>query len=132
MAKVVIAGEAVVITSALKLEDIKMVEKYRPKELVLMGGEDGKEPIFAIGTTTGSGNINSVGASFGAATRDDAKLACITLILNNVTDDVKEVVADKLGSAITNLKKLETRIPGVLEEIKAEKAAIMGDISIAQ
>mgnify|MGYP007102082194 CR=1 FL=1 len=43
MAKITIAGEAVIITSALKLEDIKKVQKYRPKELVLKGGEDGKE-----------------------------------------------------------------------------------------
>ena len=44
MAKIVIAGDAVVVTSAMKLEDIKTIEKYRPKELVLKGGEDGKEP----------------------------------------------------------------------------------------
>mgnify|MGYP000937705903 CR=1 FL=1 len=63
MAKIVIAGDAVVVTSAMKLEDIKTIEKYRPKELVLKGGEDGKEPIFGVGTTHGAGNINAVGAS---------------------------------------------------------------------
>ena len=62
MAKIVIAGDAVVVTSAMKLEDIKTIEKYRPKELVLKGGEDGKEPIFGVGTTHGAGNINAVGA----------------------------------------------------------------------
>lgn len=54
MAKIVIAGDAVVVTSAMKLEDIKTIEKYRPKELVLKGGEDGKEPIFGVGTTHGA------------------------------------------------------------------------------
>ena len=85
MAKIVIAGDAVVVTSAMKLEDIKTIEKYRPKELVLKGGEDGKEPIFGVGTTHGAGNINAVGASFGSETRDDDKLACITLFLDGVT-----------------------------------------------
>ena len=47
MAKITIAGDAAVVTSAMKLEDIKTIEKYRPKELVLKGGEDGKEPIFS-------------------------------------------------------------------------------------
>lgn len=75
MAKIVIAGDAVVITSALKLSDIKTVEKYRPNELILKGGEDGKEPIFALGTTTGSGNINAVGASFGREASDGSGLA---------------------------------------------------------
>ena len=44
MAKIVIAGDAVVITSALKLEDIKTIAKYNPKALTLMGGEDGRSP----------------------------------------------------------------------------------------
>lgn len=48
MAKIVIAGDAVVVTSAMKLEDIKTIEKYRPKELVLKGGEDGKEAIHSV------------------------------------------------------------------------------------
>ena len=60
MAKIVIAGDAIVVTSAMKLEDIKTIEKYRPNALTLMGSEDGKEPIFAIGTTEGCGNINQV------------------------------------------------------------------------
>ena len=109
MAKIVIAGDAVVVTSAMKLEDIKTIEKYRPKELVLKGGEDGKEPIFGVGTTHGAGSINAVGASFGSETRDDDKLACITLFLDGVTGDVKDWVADRLGAAIINLNKLESR-----------------------
>ena len=132
MAKIVIAGDAVVVTSAMKLEDIKTIEKYRPKELVLKGGEDGKEPIFGVGTTHGAGNINAVGASFGSETRDDDKLACITLFLDGVTGDVKDWVADRLGAAIINLNKLEEKLPAVLEEIAAEKATVMSNITVAQ
>ena len=98
MAKIVIAGDAVVVTSAMKLEDIKTIEKYRPKELVLKGGEDGKEPIFGVGTTHGAGSINAVGASFGSE----------------------------------NLNKLEEKLPTVLEEIAAEKATVMSNITVAQ
>ena len=132
MAKIVIAGDAIVVTSAMKLEDIKTIEKYRPKALVLMGGEDGKEPIFAIGTTPGAGNINAVGASFGAETHDDSKLACITLFLTGVTGDVKEYVADRLGTALIQLNKLEEKLPAVLAEIAEEKAAVLGNITVAQ
>lgn len=132
MAKIVVAGDAAVITSAMRLEDLRTIEKYRPKELVLKGGEDGKEPIFGIGTTQGVGNINAVGASFGAETRDDEKLACITMIIDGVTGDVKDWIADRLGAAIINLNKLEAKLPAVLEEIAAEKSAVMGNITIAQ
>ena len=128
MAKITIAGDAAVVTSAMKLEDIKTIEKYRPKELVLKGGEDGKEPIFAVGTTNGAGNINS----FGAETRDDEKLACITLFLDGVTGDVKDWVADRLGAAIINLNKLEEKLPAVLDEIAAEKANVLSNITVAQ
>lgn len=31
MAKITIAGDAAVVTSAMKLEDIKTIEKYRPQ-----------------------------------------------------------------------------------------------------
>ena len=132
MARITIAGDAVVVTSALTLEDVKTVEKYRPKELVLKGGEDGKEPIFAIGTTTGSGSINEYGASFGTETRDEAKLACITLFLDGATSDVKEWVADHLGAAIINLNRMEEKLPAVLAEIADEKAEVMRNITIAQ
>jgi len=132
MAKIVIAGDAVVVTSALKLEDIHTIEKYRPKALVLKGGEDGKEPIFAIGVTNGAGNINEVGASFGRASHDDEKFATITMVTDGVTGDVKEWVADRIGGAIINLNKLEEKLPAVLAEIEGQKAEVMGNITVAQ
>lgn len=58
MAKIVIAGDAVVVTSAIKLEDLRNIKKYRPAALILKGGEDGKEPIFAVDVTNGNGDIN--------------------------------------------------------------------------
>jgi len=133
MAKIVIAGDAVVVTSALKLEDIRTIEKYRPKALTLMGGDDGKEPVFAIGTTDGCGNINQVGASFGRESHDGEKLATITMCTGTAgTGDIKEWVADRIGTAIISLNKLEERLPAVLEEIEAEKAEVLSNITVAQ
>lgn len=132
MAKITIAGDAVVVTSSMKLEDISTIEKYRPKELVLKGGEDGKEPIFAVGTTLGSGNINAVGASFGRESHDAEKLATITMCADGATGDIKEWVADRIGVAIINLNRLEEKLPGVLAEIAAEKAAVLSNITVAQ
>ena len=90
MAKIVIAGDAVVVKSELKLEDIKTIEKYNAKALTLMGGDEGKEPIFALGTTTGTGSINSVGASFGKADADgngfglDSGRLCVVQIFDRL------------------------------------------------
>ena len=132
MAKVVIAGNAVVINSTIKFEDIKKVAKARPTALTLMGGEDGKEPIFAIGAcASANGVINANGAFFGSATRDDAKLATITMVVEN-EGDIKEFVAEELGAALINLSKLEEKLPAVIEEINAEKASVLESITIAQ
>lgn len=134
MAKITIAGDAVVITSSMKLEDLKTIAKYRPKALNLRGGEDGKELIYsvAVGRDGSNGEINKNGAVFTSATHDDAKLATITMYAAHTENDIKEVVADQIGAAIINLSKLEETLPAVLDEITAEKAAVMDSISVAQ
>lgn len=133
MAKITIAGEAVVITSAVKLEDLKTIAKYRPEALTLMGGEDNKEPIFAISVTRGAGEINKYGASFGAETHDEAKLATITMGIGYAGDDsIEEFVADAFGAAFNRLEELEATLPAVIEAIAADKAAVMSSITVAQ
>jgi hypothetical protein len=132
MAKITIAGDAVVITSSLKLEEIKNIQKYRPDALVLKGGEDGKEPIYAIGVTDGTGSINNVGASFGREATDGSGLASITMVLSGIpAEDTKDWVADRLGSAIMNLNALEDKLPPVLHAIAADRATIMQNITVA-
>ena len=130
MAKISIAGQAVVVTSAMALEDIKTIKKYRPKALILKGGEDGKEPIFALGI--GECKINPVGASFNQATRDEAKLATLTMTTNFDGEDIVAFVTDTLGGALMNLNKLEETLPAVLAEINAEKATIQQNITVVQ
>ena len=133
MAKVTIAGKALVITSSLKLTDLETVKKYQPKALILMGGEDGKEPVFAVAANRGSvGKIGNIGVEFGEETHDDQKLATMTLMLPGDVRDMKEYVADKYGAALVNLAKLEAALPTVVESIAASKKSIMDNISVAQ
>ncbi len=129
MASVKKFGEAVVITSALKLEDIKKAVKYRPDALVLYGGEDGKEPVFAIGTSTNRcGSINSVSVDFGGA--DAEGFAQVTLTYAGPDEGVREALADSIGRQLVQLAKLEETLPAVLAEIDAEIAAVMETIEI--
>ena len=129
MAKITVVGQAVVVTSAMKLEDIKKVAKYRPEALILKGGEDNKEDIFRLGVGTGS--INKFGASFDKETRDEEKLAVVTMTTTYDGAEIKDFVADELGAALINLGKLEAALPAVIEEIDREKAAIMESITLA-
>lgn len=133
MANVKIVGDAVVITSAMKREDLLTIAKYRPEALTLKGGEDNKETIFRISVNTdGIGDINKYGATFGSESHDDEKLATITVGLACSDGDVKEQVADALGSALINLGKLEETLPAVLGEITESRAGIMDSITIVQ
>lgn len=129
MAKVIIAGNAVVINSSMKLEDLKTIAKYRPDALTLT--DENGDPVFSIRTCSGQGSINKIGAIFGEETRDDAKLASLTMVVS--TDgDIKEFVADEFGAALINLSKLEETLPAVVSEINSERAAIIDSITIAQ
>lgn len=135
MSKITIAGDAVAITSANTLEELKTISKYRPKALRLMGGEDGKELQFAILVREGAaGSINANGATFGRTANDGSGKACITVMLPDdisVKSDVKEYVADAFGGAVMNLNKLEETLPAVLSEIKADKDKVMAGITVA-
>ncbi len=131
MAKISVAGNAVVVTSSLKLEDIKKVAKYRPSALTLMGGEDGKEPIYAIEAVNGEGSINRNGASFGAETRTH-KLATLTMIAPRVDDEITEYIADYFGDSLDYLAALEASIPEVLAEIDESRQRVIDSISVVE
>ena len=134
MAKLSILGNAVVITSTVKLEDIRTIEKYNKDALILKEDNEGKKvPVFGVATGT-KGEINQNGATFSDATRDANKFAQITLCtcLEEITGDVKDWAADKFGKALTRLNQLEATIPTVLEKISADKAAVMANITVVQ
>lgn len=128
MAKIKTLGNTVAITSTVAFKDIELVQKYRASALQLKGGEDNKEVIFSIGVGTPS--ANDFGIGFDGATRDEAGLAIVSLPLEYKGDDVKGYLADKYGTAITNLEKLEAALPGVVTAIKAEREAIKNNIEI--
>ena len=56
--------------------------------------------------------------------------AIITELVSPVSDDIKSELADKYGAALVNLGKLEEILPGVIEEIKAEREALMASIEV--
>lgn len=130
MANVKVVGDALVITSALTLEDYKMLERYRKSALVLMGGEDKKEQIYRASTGE-EGSFDKYGVIFNGETRDDDKLATATVLIDKIDGDVKEYVVNEFGERIMKLNQLEKTLPEVIEEIKKERETVKGSISIA-
>lgn len=128
MAKIIIAGDALVIKSSAKLETLKKVGKYRPKKLTLTD-ENGKE-TFVVGTTSGKGSINTFGASFGSSAKDGSGLATITLDIPAGTADVRKYAEDYVGAAVLNLSKVEAQIESAETEIESELSAVRDTIEV--
>lgn len=128
MAKTKIFGDSVVITSSVKLADLKNVAKYAPKALILKGGEDGKEEIFGISVGEGAGHINSWGATFAPSTRDAEGRATITMMIPASVTDAKDWMVEDFGGALMNLAKVEEKLPEVIAEIAANKKAVEDSI----
>lgn len=129
MAKLNVLGEAVVITSALKLKEIELVKKFRPDALTLKGGEDGKEPIFKIDVGKNA-DVNKYGAVFTGATRDEDGFATLTMGLKCECENLKEELADKFGGALINIEALEALLPEVIQEIEVEREVVMDHIEV--
>lgn len=129
MAKVTVVGNAIVITSSAKFEDIKRVEKYRPETLMLFS-EDGKEPIFRVATTEKNGGISKYGAEFSDESRDSEKRAVITLGFEANSDDLKKSIVDAIGNSLIKLGKVESNIAAVLGEITNEEQKLFDSITI--
>lgn len=129
-AAIKIVGGVAVIESALKLEDIKKLAKYRPAALSLFEGTGkDKEEVFQIGAGRGYGSISTFGASFGSHTTTDGK-ATITIEIPEGTEDPKAYIADKVGVAILNLNKVEAQFEAANADIDQEIAAINANITV--
>lgn len=133
MAKIKVAGKAIVIESAVSLKDWNAIKKYAPKYLDLLD-EDKKKVFSVLLGKSGNGGISDFkGDGYGIQFAPDStsEFACVTL-----TPDVPEgvsvedFVADEYGKVIMLLNKLEAAIPAALKEIEADKKKILEAITI--
>lgn len=134
MSKVTIAGNSYVLTSAISLEDLETVKKYRPSALTAIDPET-KETLFKIGTgstgASGASSVSDYGINFGGVTNDEKKLATATLPIPADVEDAKSYVLDKAGLAIANLNKIEEGITAALKDIRAERDKVAGSINVS-
>lgn len=116
-------GNVVHIISELKLEDIKLIRKYRPQALSLREEVDGKQvPVFSIGVAKNDGGtVNKAGITFGSvATAEGNAMVSLVNEGNLSVDEIK----DAIGLPMLKLKKLEEQLGDIKDEIVAEKAQI--------
>lgn len=126
--KVKIAGKSLVIESATKAEDIKLLQKYNSDALVLKD-EEGKKALFAMSVGT-SGGITEYGITFDGVSFGEKKVANLTLEIPNDVTDAAEYAADILGKAHKYLPLLEKQVAECVEAVKNERKKLVESISI--
>jgi hypothetical protein len=127
MADVRIAGNIIVLTSSVTLEELKRLEKHRPEALEIRNAKD--EVMFRVGTGSNALNIN--GASFCTATLDSRGLALITLTIPAGVTDAKLYFAESFGKAYAQFKRVEAGLAEATREVAAEIAEIMNDVQFS-
>jgi hypothetical protein len=127
MAKITVVGDVYVITSGKKLEDIKLVERYRPNALKIFD-EDGNE-VFVV-NTNGDGYIGKFGVTFAQEARDGSKAAVITMPIPKNVQDAKRYAVNELGAPLMNLNKIEAGLDAVIAEIRNEITVIENSIEV--
>lgn len=128
MAKINVTGEVMILTSTLKLADIQQLERQNPDALVKKD-ENGDE-IFRVATGN-IGKINNIAAVFSGETRDERKLATITVAIpDGVEGDIREVIADSIGNAINNIAEIERRAEEILPEMRRKRASLIASIEV--
>ena len=127
MADVKIAGNTIILTSTVTLEQLRRIEKHRPEVLEVHNAKE--EIIFRVGT--GSNALNNHGASFNAATLDDRELAYISLPIPSGVADAKRYFAETFGQPHLHLKAVEQKLTDVLVEVEDKITEIMNDVTMA-
>lgn len=132
VAKIQIIGNIAHIISSQKLEDIKLLKKYRPAVLSLMEGSGAeKHAVFSILTDGDKGGyVGQNGVMFSRVTTAEGN-ALVTLTAPEGTADMKAWVQEEVGVAILQLRKVEAGFAAALAEVKAEKAAVAAAITEA-
>lgn len=129
MAKMIILGNAVVVTSTRTLEEFKELQKYMPESLVL-SDEEGN-PIFKVGVSE-VGNFNKYGVSFDSEARDMSGKATVTLDLPYDVDNAVAYVRDTYGSALLNLNKIEEGMTDAFEALEKVKEEVAESIVVVR
>jgi hypothetical protein len=127
MANITIVGGCYVIASRVSMADLELVKKHRPKALKITD-EETKETLFAI--STGGNSVTDYGINFSGVTNDDDKLAAVTMPIPADVENATEYVADKAGTAVINLNRIEAVIGEVLEDIRAERRMVTDNITV--
>ena len=116
MANIKVIGDAMIVTSAIKMEDIKLLQRLDADGLIARDKDD--EPVYAV-FTGASGFMEDTGIRFTGADRDG--FATVTILLPSTTQDKREeYIKENYAMAITALQTMEELLAEYLISFKAK------------
>ena len=131
MAKVIIAGNSVVIKSEVSLEDLKMIQRFAPDTLKKKD-KDGNEIYGVCFASKGCGNLTKYGPTFDAMADMDGK-AIITIPFPDCSKsyDKKEYAADQYAQYMADLNDMELAVLESADTIRKNRDDFMRSIGVA-
>lgn len=129
MSKVKIVGNAAVITSDLKIEEIERVKKYTKNGLKLKD-EKGNEIFFIDTTKNGVSSITNHGVVFAEQSAEGYAQATLLIAEDVKAEDRLDVILDNFAIALGNLKALETYIRSAAIEVNETIEGIKEQIEV--
>ena len=127
-ASALLTGGALVIASSATLDQLRLLEKYRPEAMKLYD-ESGKNLLFHVGTCEGYGFLGAYGAAFGQF-EDNEGHATITLQIPEDVTEKESWVMDTYGHALLKLNQIEQSYALRIAEARAEQEAIVELITV--
>lgn len=131
-ASIKIIARNAVLEAGFTLEALKKVSAKRPKSLVITDDKDNE--VFCVGLACkGAGSVNSIGISFApvAAVNGNAMMTVEIPADIEGAEKAKDWVAEKFGTSVIYLQKIEELIPAAVKEIDEETAKVKACITAA-
>lgn len=128
-AEITVLGEAAVLTSSMKLEDIQMLKKYNPKVLSVFDSETKEESFRVSVSAGGAGMANKYGISF-SPTANANGYAQVTINLPEDHGDVMDYLEDHFGEALLYLNDIEANADEAIAATKDHRRTVRNQIRI--
>jgi|GEM_PF-5293190 len=123
-----IVGKTFAITLPITMKALKQIERYRPEALQLKDSDGGLKFRVASGI---NGSITDFGVTFNDFTRDERKLAFMSVELNGDMENAREYIAAEYVGALLNLKNIISSFGMVADEIEDVMEEVKGYIRYA-
>ena len=122
MAKIKLMGDQLAIVSAMKLDELKVIERRKPEALKLKDAE-GKNVVFAVGVGCAP-SISKYGVVFAAQEVIGGKAIYTMPAPSDDSVEVRKFINENWGTIVFDLNKVEEQCAVAFTEIAAEEAQI--------